>query len=121
MFVYYNRNPKGDDNANDCVCRAIATALELNYYDVDYMLYNNSKQQSCDSLTKDCYRKLLENDFGLKSHFGYGKTVNEIARRYSHNRVIMRIYAHLTTSLYGTVYDIFDCTNEIVDEYWVIR
>ena len=64
---------------------------------------------------------LLENDFGLKSHYGRGKTVAEIAHRYPRNNVIMRVYAHLTSSVCGNVYDLFDCTEEIVDEYWVVR
>ena len=106
---------------NDCVCRAISTALDIDYYEVKYLIYKNSKNNSCDALTKSCYRSLLENEFGLKSHFGRGRTVKEIAYRYPHNCVIMRVYAHLTCSLYGRPYDTFDCTGDIVDEYWVLR
>lgn len=67
-----------------------------------------------------CYRNLLEKEFGLQSHYGRGRTVREIAYRYPHNRVIMRVYGHLTTSVNGECLDTFDCTDEIVDEYWVI-
>ena len=85
------------------------------YYSTD------SNYNSCDAIVKSCYRYLLENNFGLKSHYGRGKTVAEIAHRYPHNNVIMRVYAHLTSSVCGNVYDLFDCTEEIVDEYWVVR
>ena len=121
MFIYYNRNPEGIDNADDCVCRAISTALDLDYYEIKRLLHKNSNYNSCDAILKSCYRHLLENDFGLKSHYGRGKTVAEIAHRYPHNNVIMRVYAHLTSSVCGNVYDLFDCTEEIVDEYWVVR
>ena len=119
-YTYYNRNPK-NRMENDCVCRAISTALDIDYYEVKYLIYKNSKNNSCDALTKSCYRSLLENEFGLKSHFGRGRTVQEIAYHYPHNRVIMRVYAHLTCSLYGRPYDTFDCTGDIVDEYWVVE
>ena len=119
-FIYYNRNPQ-NKHKSDCVCRAISTAMDMDYYDVEDLLYKNSKYNSCDKLTKSCYRSLLENNFGLQSKYGRGKTVQEIASMYPHNRVIMRIYGHLTTSVNGESLDTFDCTQEIVDEYWVVR
>ena len=118
-YVYYNRNPH-NINEEDCVCRAISTAMDMDYYDVADLLALNGESQSCDMLTKSCYRRVLERKFGLKSHYGNGKTVNEVARMYPYNRVIMRVYAHLTCSLYGKVYDTFDCTDEMVDEYWIV-
>lgn len=119
-YIYYNRNPQNSIE-NDCVCRAISLALDINYYDVDYLLNKNSYNNSCDKLVKSCYRSLLENEFNLIGYLGHGKTVQQIAKRFKNKKVIMRIYAHLTCSLYGTVYDIFDCTNEKVDEYWIVR
>ena len=118
-YTYYNRNPQ-NMHKSDCVCRAISTAMDMDYYEVEDLLYKNSKYQSCDTLTKSCYRNLLEKEFGLKSHYGRGRTVQEIAYRYPHNRVIMRVCGHLTTSVNGECLDTFDCTDEIVDEYWVI-
>ena len=118
-YTYYNRNPQ-NMHKSDCVCRAISTAMDMDYYEVEDLLYKNSKYQSCDTLTKSCYRNLLEKEFGLQSHYGRGRTVREIAYRYPHNRVIMRVYGHLTTSVNGECLDTFDCTDEIVDEYWVI-
>lgn len=92
------------------VCRAISTAMDMDYYDVANLLALNGESQSCDMLTKSCYIRVLERKFGLKSHYCNGKTVNEIARMYPDNRVIMRVCAHLTCSLYGKVYDTFDCS-----------
>ena len=119
-YTYYNRNPK-NMHKSDCVCRAISTAMDMDYYEVEDLLYKNSKYQSCDTLTKSCYRNLLEKEFGLQSHYGRGRTVREIAHRYPHNRVIMRVYGHLTTSINGECLDTFDCTDEVVDEYWIVK
>ena len=68
-YTYYNRNPQ-NMHKSDCVCRAISTAMDMDYYEVENLLYKNSKYQSCDTLTKSCYRNLLEKEFGLQSHYG---------------------------------------------------
>ena len=119
-YIYYNRNPVGTIK-NDCVCRAISLAVNENYYVVDHLLRDNSNINSCDKLTKSCYRELLENYYGLIPRYGNGMTVQEVARMYPHNRVIMRVYAHLTCSINGKVYDIFDCSKDVVDEFWVVE
>lgn len=118
-YTYYNKNPRKNIE-NDCVCRAISTALDLDYYDVERLLYRNSNKCNCDMLTKSCYRKLLEKDFRLKAHRGNGFTVKEIAYSHPNNNVIMRVYGHLTCSIRGEIKDIFDCSNEKVDEFWVV-
>lgn len=118
-YIYYNRNPEGTVK-NDCVCRAISLALNENYYIVDHLLRTNSNINSCDKLTKSCYRGLLEDYYGLIPRYGNDMTVEEVALLYPHNRVIMRVYAHLTCSINGNIYDIFDCSKDIVDEYWII-
>lgn len=118
-YTYYNKNPLKNIE-NDCVCRAISTALDRDYYEIEDLLYQNSNKCDCNMLTKSCYRQLLERHFGLKVHNGKGRTVEEIAYSYPNNNVIMRVYGHLTCSIKGEVIDIFDCSNEIVDEFWVV-
>lgn len=44
----------------------------------------------------------------------------DIAEKYKNNKVIIRIESHLTSSLYGVVNDIWDCTQEEVDVYWIV-
>jgi hypothetical protein len=46
--------------------------------------------------------------------------VREIAERYPRRKVIIRVDGHLTCSMYGVVTDIWDCSEELVDRYWVI-
>ena len=119
MFSYCNVNPE-NERTNDCVCRAISLATDNDYYYIQYLLHNNAYSNRCDMLTKVCYRNLLEDLFELEPRYGNGRTVVEVARRYPDNKVIMRIDSHLTCSCYGVVKDIWDCSHELVDEYWVV-
>lgn len=118
-YTYYNKNPHKNIE-NDCVCRAISTALNEDYYYIKDMLHKNSNKCDCDMLTKSCYRQLLEQYFGLKAYCGNGMTVKQIAYLYPYNNIIMRVYGHLTCSINGVIKDIFDCSNEIVDEFWIV-
>lgn len=71
-------------------------------------------------LTKTCYRKVIEDHFGLYPKSGNGRTVGDIAKKYSGDKVLMRVSGHLTCSCYGQVCDTWDCSDKIVDEYWVV-
>lgn len=120
MFVYYNANPN-HQHIGDCVIRAMSLALDLDYYEVIGLLYFNSDFFNCDMLVRECYEKVLEDQFGLdkvkvKTH----KTVEEIAEEFSDNILLIRIKGHLTCSMYGRIYDIWDCSNEQVDCFWII-
>lgn len=119
QFRYFNINPMGVEE-NDCVCRAISLATKNDYGFVYYLLYSNAIENGCDRLTKMCYRQILENKFDLRANNGNGRTVGEIADTYKNNRVIMRLQGHLTSSCYGTVYDLWNCLDKVVDEFWVI-
>ena len=35
--------------------------------------------------------------------------------------VLIRIDGHLTVSKYGVVYDLWDCTQEIADVFWIVE
>lgn len=120
MFKYYNINPRGETE-NDCVNRAISLALNCDYAFIYYLLYDNSIEGECDMLVKGCYRHILEDYFYLKPRSARGKTVAEIGRMYPYNNVIVRIDGHLTAVINGVVNDIWDCSNEIADEYWVVK
>lgn len=117
MFIYYNANPK-NEITGDCVVRAISLALHKNYEDVINMLYESSNFFNCDMLVKDCYGKLLTQYDKVKP---YNKTVKEISESYPYNILLIRIEGHLTCSMYGDIYDIWDCSNELVDCFWIIK
>lgn len=86
------------------------------------LLEQNAVCNDCEELTVDCYSNLLEDYFGFERHeCNFKHTVQEIADMYADDIVIMRVSGHLTASEYSRVYDIFDCTNELVDIFWTVE
>ena len=120
-YRYYNRNPDGR-HLEDCVCRAISTATGLNYKAVDKLLAMTASCYVCDKLCVCCYHNLLEDILGYKRYTCHdNETVEDIARRYPDDKVVIRIDAHLTSSIKGTIYDIWDCSQKEVDCYWIVK
>lgn len=119
-YTYYNANPEGA-RIEDCVCRAISTALDMDYYEVAGLLYLNGDFYQCDELCLFCYEKLLDEDFQLEHFICKEKTsVQEVANNFKDNRLIIRVDGHLTCAIYGKVYDIWDCSNMLVTDFWII-
>lgn len=119
MYKYYNRNPL-DKKLPDCVCRAISLATRTKYDLVMELLEDNGICYDCEELTVDCYSKML-NSIGFEEHcVDDGQTVDDICNEHPEDIVIIRIEGHLTCSVNGDCYDIWDCTNEKADKYWVV-
>lgn len=120
-YKYYNRNPSKRVLA-DCVCRAISTATGLRYEAVDNLLDLVSYDNNCEKLCVCCYDYLLTDTlcyrrFDCKDDY----TVAEISSKHPRNKLIIRVEGHLTSSIYGTILDIWDCSDEIVDCYWIVE
>lgn len=116
MFQYYNAEPSGE-KLQDCVIRAISLALQTPYYRIVKLLNMNGEFYSCDEISLYCYEKLLEN-LGFKKQDAYNRKVSDIAQLGS--VVLIRIPGHLTCSIDGVVFDIWDCSDKETDCYWVI-
>lgn len=119
MFKYLNMNPDGE-SIGDCVIRAISLALDENYFDVVEDLIRNADYFNCDLLVKECYSNMLDS-FDFPRYKGNGRTVEEVAKDFYKDKVLIRIDGHLTCSIFGDIYDTWDCSDEIVDCFWVIR
>lgn len=119
MFKYYNRNPR-NEKLPDCVCRAISLATDTDYNAVMELLRENGLANDCDDICLDCYSQLLA-EIGYMMRPGRGATVEEIASRHPDKRVLLRLDGHLTCCIDGVCYDIWDCTSEPVDVYWVVE
>lgn len=119
-YRYYNRRPDGAE-LEDCVCRAISAATGLKYEAVDNLLALTAQECGCDKLNIHCYHNLIDGTLCYKRYNAYGATVGELSERYRDKRLIIRINGHLTCSLYGTVVDIWDCTEKRADVYWIIE
>jgi hypothetical protein len=106
----------------DCVCRAISTATGLNYEAVNRLLGLTASWYQCDKLCVCCYHNLLERVLGYSRQTCInGETVEQIAKNHPQDKVIIRIEGHLTSSIKGTVVDIWDCTDKPVDCYWIVK
>ena len=120
-YVYYNRRPDGK-HLQDCVCRAISGATGIDYNVVDKMLDSVAKEYECEKLCVCCYHNLLDGKFNFCRYYCKNEeTVEEIAQAYPYEKLIIRIDGHLTCSVNGQVLDIWDCSNEKVDCYWIVR
>jgi len=119
MFKYFNINPH-NEKLPDCVCRAISLATGADYYDVKQLLLENGLCYECDELTVECYSNLL-NDIGYKAFNGRNANVAEILKHYPSNTLLLRLQGHLTCAVNGICYDLWDCTGEPVDIYWVVE
>lgn len=119
-YKYYNHNPN-NIKIKDCVCRAISTAIGLRYEAVDNLLELTADNYDCDKLCVCCYNKLLEEVLCYdRIDCDFEKTVEQVAIENSRNKVIIRVDAHLTTAIYGNILDIWDCSEELVDCYWIV-
>lgn len=120
-FYYHNINP--DKNIEgDCVTRAIAIASGIPYNAVKKLLQVTAEENGCDELCLYCYRILLEKTLGYKAMFPKElKRVGEIAKDYPNNAIIVRIDGHLTSCMYGVCIDIWDCTEEEADCFWIVQ
>lgn len=119
-YKYHNSNPNGY-HIPDCVIRAITTTTQLPYYDVVKMLHKNGKILKCDDLNVRCYEKLLDYDFRLPHYKGKGKTAQEIAEQYKNNILLLRMDGHLSCSIFGEIWDIFDCSKQEITDFWIVK
>ena len=120
-FKYYNHNPDRI-RTKDCVCRAISTATGLFYDAVSNLLELSAAHFKCEELCVCCYHKLLEEILCYPcTECNFEKTVEDLALEYSRNKLIIRIHGHLTTSIYGTILDIWDCSDEPADCFWIVQ
>lgn len=98
QFKYYNDNPYRIEE-EDCVCRALSKALNLQYRTAENLLNMSAEHNNCDALCVCCYNHLLEDVFNLPvRHPQNWERVEEISDMYPNNNLIIRIEGHLTCS-----------------------
>lgn len=120
MYKYYNIHPL-NYKLPDCVIRAISLATNTDYYEVVKMLHNNGEEMQCDCLNVRCYEKLLDYDFDLPHYMSYGKTAEEVANDFPNNTLLLRMEGHLSCSINGVIYDIFNCSSQIITDFWLVK
>ena len=119
-YKYLNLNPY-KKKTGDCVIRATALGLDVDWHKASDILYKQARGCGCEMSCLGCYSNLFKN-------LGFHKcdvsdeeiTVGELAKMYGDKRLIIRIKGHLTCAINSIVYDIWDCTDEIVDCFWEV-
>lgn len=119
-FAYYNANIYGIEE-EDCVTRAIKLGTGLQYSTISKLLDMASFYYNCEKLCVNCYGKVLSEMFNFPIRYcDYKQTVKEVSKKYPYNTIIIRIDGHLTASVMGVVADIWDCSDKLVDCYWIV-
>jgi hypothetical protein len=116
-WIYHNENPDGN-HSDDCVTRAISTALGLKYSQTRRKLHHTAKLFTCDKLTRDCYSNLLDRVFGLPRVECNGLSVGQFADLHPHGTYIVRVPNHATVIIDGNCYDTFYCLDYKCDICW---
>lgn len=119
MFKYLNLEPN-DEKLNDCVIRAMTLALAVPYDEIVQKLYDNGKYNNCEEVCLTCYEQFL-NGLGYIKISTDKFTVEDISNLYPNKVMLIRIDGHLTCSIDGNIYDIWDCSNERANCYWIIE
>lgn len=122
-YKFFNNNPKGK-NANDCVCRAVAAALDKDYSEtmrdmVEYGLKNGY------TFNEDkCIKPYLESK-GMttfkepRNHDNKKITLERFLKLNPKGTFIVKVGSHHVTFVKdGCCFDTWDCTSKLVHRYW---
>lgn len=106
----------------DCVCRAISLALEEDYYKIQQKLYLVAELFECEQLCVCCYKHLLDYVYRLERiEETQGMTVEEFANYFPIGTYIVRVNGHCTCVIDNQIFDIWDCSKEVVDIVWKVK
>jgi hypothetical protein len=117
MYRFYNANVLGNF-VNDCTIRAISLA-EGNTWDNTYDKLSDLAQQK-GTMMDDKY---FIRDY-LNSHYkrvDVSGTVGQVASEYSDEVCLITMSGHITCSVYGVIYDSFDCRRRQAEYLWIIK
>ena len=118
MYKYHNQNPL-ELLTDDCAVRAISMAEGTTWdYTYDklselaqrYGTLLNDRSFIINYLDNNYYRLSINN-----------MRVGEVSAKYKDNILLITIPGHITVSKFGTVYDVFDCRDSLVEFVWVVK
>ena len=124
-FKYYNANPQ-KHKTGDCVVRAICAAMDMEWDNVLTDLYKYSLKHKYFMGSEELYEIYLK-DLGFTKHKpprktnGKSYTLGEWLKDFDKAAIVTINDDHLTYVNDNHVYDIWDCTDEVVNEYWTFE
>lgn len=118
MYKFYNNNSLGKF-VNDCVVRAISTA-ENKTWDEAYNEISDIAQKNGTMMDDSTFvRGLLDSRYKRVPFIPL--TVGEISGEYPDRILLITMDNHITCSIYGVIYDSFDCRRRIVEDAWIVK
>lgn len=124
MWVRCNPNPLGKQ-ANDCVVRAIAVAMERSWADVYTDLCREGRRMCDMPSSNSVWGKYLQDEgfepFLLPESCPRCVTVRAFADRYPKGTYIIGTGNHAVAVLDGNYYDAWDSGDEVPAYYWRVR
>ena len=117
MYRFYNANVLGNF-VNDCTIRAISLA-EGNTWDYTYDKLSNLAQEKGTMMDN----KYFIRDY-LNTHYkriNVSGSVGQVASEYSDKICLITMSGHITCSVYGVIYDSFDCRRREAEYLWIVK
>lgn len=118
MYKFHNNNSLGLFE-NDCTVRAISTATNNSWDDTYKHLSNLARLRGTMMDDKDFIKEYLDERYD-RIH-DIPKYVGEVAGAFPDYILLITMRGHITCSMYGVIYDSFDCRDRIAEYCWVIR
>lgn len=118
MYKFHNNNALGLFE-NDCTVRAISTATGNSWDDTYKHLSNTARIQGTMMDDKDFIRDYLDEHY--ERIYNIPKTVGEVAGAHPNDILLITMNGHITCSMYGIIYDSFDCRERIAEYCWKIK
>jgi hypothetical protein len=118
MYKFYNNNSLGN-YVNDCTVRAISLA-EGTSWDYTYNKMSDIAQSMGTMMDdRDFIRHYLDSNYKRVPYLP--RTVGEVAGEYPDKVLLITMDSHITTSVFGTVMDSFDCRKRIAEDAWIVK
>lgn len=120
--VYYNANPKKNETG-DCVIRAFAIAFDKTWYQVFDELTALARQEATIMDADDCWKPYLakqkvEPVQTIRKGKHLWKDGTAFVKAHNEGRYILQMANHLSVSVDGVIYDIWDCSDKFVYKAW---
>lgn len=101
---------------------AVYRKLNEDYYTIQHKLDLIGDLFECEELCVCCYKHLLDSVYNLNRYESFqGMTIEKFLNLNPVGIFIIRVNGHLTCAIDGTLYDIWDCRNEIIDVVWKVE
>lgn len=118
MYKFYNANSLGNF-VNDCTVRAISLAEHISWDEAYDKLSDLAQAEGNMMDDKRFIRGYLDMNYDRVPYLSY--TVGEVAGEYPDKILLITMDGHITCSVYGVIYDSFDCRKRIVEDAWVVE